>query len=551
MMPCTETISVLKNRRGLSFDGKESKTTEEKLVEKLDIFLSSIESRLDSFEKYFQLQNEDLLLKDKSKESRRDSTTSTNTLKMFSLNNLNIIYQRLNVIKDSVLKTSVTNLEHLYYTLDDQYSYLFNSITSKEQPRSTQEVNTREVLSEKIMDIIQYFDDKLIQIDEYISAEKPDITNYNETAAQHLRFYNFHKALRAAQGTYLHYYQLPLSFRENKYIIYGYRFSLNHKTILKSLSHFNHNESMNIWTHLLGVMLFIYFGVWHYPNSSAYKNGTRSDLYVMYIFIGAAIKCLVSSVLWHTYSCCANLPLRSTFACVDYTGITVLITCSVIAAEYCSLYNYPKLLTTYISFSSICGMTSFIFNWSPYFDRPECRSLRIGFFMGLAFMGVTAFFCMCFNEGFLYALMFFFPLTYKSFMWYWIGVVFYGNLVPERWRSDVIIEEEDHCSHTHTSSDVLTGNIDNSGEEEMENIKEEIEEADNSTPQNFHTRQVEEILDKHFPSKPLKTPTCNNFSSLWWVDYCFSSHNIWHIFVVFGAAGHYFSILGMLEKISR
>ena len=95
----------------------------------------------------------------------------------------------------------------------------------------------------------------------------------------------------------------------------------------------------------------------------------------------------MNSSLWHTFSCFAHYPTRQTFACVDYTGITVLITCSIISVEYCSLYNYPKLLMGYVGFSTLCGLAGFVFNWSSYFDKPECRSIRIGFSLDYHFLG--------------------------------------------------------------------------------------------------------------------------------------------------------------------
>lgn len=545
-----------------------SKPTEELLVEKLDRFLSSIESRLDTFEQYFRLRasdEEDIEPDNKLSSLRRSSSASLNSLKSFTLPNLSTVHQRLSLIKASVLKSSITNLEHLYNMLDDQYTYLFNSPSSEPATPTTetaQRSQSKEILSRKIITTIQYFDEKLTQVDNIIQERTPLATaDYKAPSFQHLRFYNFNKALQKAEKNYLNYYELPLSWRENRYIINGYRFSLSHKTMLKSIFQFNHNEAMNIWTHLIGSLIVLYLGAVHLPNTEIFQTNSSRDNMVIYLFLFASLGCLVCSSVWHTYSCFAKLPVRSSCASIDYTGITILISSSVITSEYCSLYHFPNLQKIVMAFTVLCGCGGLLLNWSSYFERPECRPLRIGFFVGLAFVGITTFIVMCFNEGVMVSLRFFMPLALKSFTSYLAGVVFYGGLIPERWRYDVIINEDGPCNHKHNAGDVLKGNVEHSGEEEFEQLQHELEEYKHDSRETIEsindsfdedptsTKEYREIIDKHFPAQPTMTPYHNSFWSLYWVDYCFSSHSIWHIFVLMGILGHYVSLLEMFEKI--
>ncbi|KAM9899945.1 hypothetical protein OXX69_009281 [Metschnikowia pulcherrima] len=589
-----------------------NRSAEEILIEKLDAFLSSIEQRLERFDQYFKISG-DVLIEDKEPEgetaatssrSRRSSSASLSSLKSFSMYNLNKVYEQLSTVKDQVLKTSVLNLEYLYKALDDKYTDLFNPDGENEPVSTYMESlsNNREILTNKIITNLNFFEQKLSHIDALIKSKTPQATpNYDEDAKfNRYRFFNFNRALKAAQNGYLHYYQLPLSWRENRYIIHGYRFNLSHREMWKSMFHFNHNESANIWTHVAGALTMCYLGLVHFPNTEVYAKNSRMGNAMMFIFIAAALECLISSVLWHTYSCFAQIKIRNRFACVDYTGITVLITCSVIAAEYCSLYNYAKLLYSFMAVSICAGLAGFSFNWSPYFDRPDCRPIRIGFFISLAFLGGVTFLCKWHYEGLATAFYFYFPLVYKSFVWYWAGVVFYGGLIPERWRYDIIINEDDTCGHDHSASDVLFGNIEHSGEEELKEVKESMAShcaVHNRHSQGCHdhdhvtgadpytmdqvsavksdagpgasggddqhrapctcaqatldddTMQQNDILKKHFPEAPMRTPYHRDFFSLWWVDYILQSHNIWHVFVVLGVVGHYFSLLGMYEAI--
>ena len=581
--------------------GAKAKSTDELLVEKLDAFLSSIAQRLYSFETYFRLQDVDGsgdagALKQQSL-LRRSSVVLMLLMKEFSLSNLNMVYEQLTCVKDQMLKTSIQNLDFLYKTLDDKYNDLFNpdgedTVKDDSKDESVKERSRgtggpgwshHELVTEKIITTLHFFDEKLTQIDAFIKSKTPLATDAYEEGAkfQRFRFFNFNKALKTGQTRYLHYYQLPLSWRENRYIINGYRFSLTHMTMLKSILHFNHNETWNIWTHLLGGIAVAYLGLVHYPSTAAYSKSSFADNTIMALYILAALKCLVSSVLWHTYSTFARLAIRTRFACIDYTGITVLVTCSVISAEYCCLYNYPKLLALYMGLSIVAGLAGFVLNWSNYFDHPDCRPLRIGFYVCLAALGFTSFLCKWYYDGFFHASTFFAPLISRSFVWYWVGVIFYGGLIPEKWRSDVICHDENTCKNSYSALDVLLSEIENAGEEKLRSVAIEDKQkndarsrsgsvnsvASRASAQSIDTLETTEngavyqtgveesdevrykdILEKHFPESPRLTPHHNDFLSLWWVDYVFQSHNLWHLFVVFGVVGHYFCLVEMFEQ---
>ena len=113
-------------------------------MEKLDLFISSIESRLDNFERFFKLDKKARKEQQQQKgtingggsgggrplgRSRRSSSTSSIQLfRDFSINNLNMVYERLRLIKKSVLSNSFNNLEYLSKVLADQYNYLFSTL---------------------------------------------------------------------------------------------------------------------------------------------------------------------------------------------------------------------------------------------------------------------------------------------------------------------------------------------------------------------------------------------------------------------------------------
>ncbi|CAI1592694.1 hypothetical protein SEUBUCD646_0L00890 [Saccharomyces eubayanus] len=337
--------------------------------------------------------------------------------------------------------------------------------------------------------------------------------------------YNHSKAHNLGENQHLHYYQLPFPWRENRYIIHGYRFYNTHsKSLLSIINWYGwHNETSNIWTHLLGAMYIVYLAVYDFPQSEVWQNPKvpQQARWIVFAFLAAALKCMLSSVFWHTFNGTSFLGLRSKFACVDYSGITILITASILTTEFVTMYSCYWAMCIYMSISLALGVFGVFMNWSPRFDRPEARPLRIRFFILLATMGVLSFLHLIFLTDLHYAIWLFSPVTNKSVVWYLVGVVFYGSFIPERFRSDV--------------------------------------QVDMTIPTDYELSTDLEIITKqkeiHFRKAPTTHSKCKScpshaksFKSLWWVDYVGCSHTFWHFFVVLGVIGHYRAILDMFTK---
>lgn len=454
-----------------------------------------------------------------------DSTSEVSS-KIFTASTESSDFSTLNVSENSLN----SNDPDCLMPHDNQLKKTFSS-TSLSSFSSGHDIST------KIINIISFIDQNLLKIDDIL---KPHLS-LDSGNIELLRYYNFNKSLKSAESDLLDYYQLPLGWRDNKFIIFGYRFSLSHKTLFKSLFQI-HNETMNIYTHFFGFLLVAYLAI-HFISTDVFKKNSFTDNLIFYGFFLGALKCLAGSCVWHTYSCFAHFPTRANCACMDYTGITVLITTSVISCEYASLHSHPLILQIYVTFSVLCGIGGFLFNWSPYFDKPECRSVRIGFFIGLALLGVTTSLFVAYFDGIVASGKYFFPLFYKSLIWYLLGTVFYGGLLPERFRKDVITLDSDN--KTYSLNEVLLGNINNDGNQEINEIlsKTEFSDLDDDLI-------LENLIKAHFKS-PIKTKFANNFFSLWWVDYFMNSHNIWHLCVLGGIIGHYFAVLEMFDNIVR
>lgn len=332
-----------------------------------------------------------------------------------------------------------------------------------------------------------------------------------------VREFHHAQANELGRERHLHYYQLPFPWRENRFIIHGYRFYDSHyKSLLSIVNWYGwHNETANIWTHLGGALYVLWLAVYDFPRTSVWESEQVPMVAkcIVYVFLAAALKCMLASVFWHTFNGTCCLALRSKFACVDYSGITMLITASILTTEFVTMYNYPWSLRFYLAVSTVLGIFGVIMNWSPKFDRPEARPLRIKFFILLAAMGGLSFMQLGLLGGWKYASWLMAPVTHKSLVWYLLGVAFYGSFVPERFRTDIVVDKR-----------IPT-------EQEL------------STSLEVVTRH------KHVHFRPEPTAGARtDLWSLWWVDYVGCSHSWWHLFVVLGVVGHYHAIIDIFAK---
>jgi adiponectin receptor len=89
--------------------------------------------------------------------------------------------------------------------------------------------------------------------------------------------------------------------RDNRYILSGYRPEKgDYMDILTSLT-FLHNETCNVYTHLIGALLLplIAFAVMQIPSQPQFLDVSRSDYIIFGIFFCCAECCLIFSTIYH------------------------------------------------------------------------------------------------------------------------------------------------------------------------------------------------------------------------------------------------------------
>ncbi|OLN97193.1 ADIPOR-like receptor SPBC12C2.09c [Colletotrichum chlorophyti] len=182
---------------------------------------------------------------------------------------------------------------------------------------------------------------------------------------------------------------LPTWRRDNAYIISGYRPDSNsYLASFRSLSYL-HNESVNIWSHLLGALAFLVGGAFLYAViAPRYDTASSADLVVFTCFFAGAVACLGMSATYHAIS--NHSPAVAKWGNkLDYSGIVFLIVGSYVPAMYYGFFCHQRLMTLYLSTIASLGLGCGMVSWLERFRTPEWRTFRAAMFVALGASGVV------------------------------------------------------------------------------------------------------------------------------------------------------------------
>jgi adiponectin receptor len=146
--------------------------------------------------------------------------------------------------------------------------------------------------------------------------------------------------------TYLWNEVLPWQ-QDNHYIHSGYRPQSNSYLQSWNSLAYLHNETVNIYTHLIGAILILVASVASYHVlGPRYETATREDVWVFGCFFLGAVACLGMSATFHTISNHSH-EVAKWGNQLDYAGIVFLIWGSFIPVLYYGFQDHSRLMQTY------------------------------------------------------------------------------------------------------------------------------------------------------------------------------------------------------------
>ncbi|KAL6867307.1 hypothetical protein ACP4OV_015331 [Aristida adscensionis] len=296
------------------------------------------------------------------------------------------------------------------------------------------------------------------------------------------------------------YDALPEFLRHNEFILDYYRSEWPVKQAL--LSAFSiHNETINVWTHLIGFFVFLALTVCaatmvpmeyevssHLAASAGMINNTGDPIVLsysadvpvvamqatlrnasvepalsaaapaghrvarwpFYAYLGGAMFCLLMSSACHLLAChsehASYVLLR-----LDYAGITGLIVTSFYPLVYYTFLCDPFYQALYLGFITVSGGAAVAVSLLPVFEAPELRWARAALFACMGASGLVPIVhkMLVFGARPEAVLTTGYEMAMGAF--YLAGVVVYAARVPERWMPGRF----DLAGHSHQLFHVL------------------------------------------------------------------------------------------------
>ncbi|KAG8073886.1 hypothetical protein GUJ93_ZPchr0006g44448 [Zizania palustris] len=295
------------------------------------------------------------------------------------------------------------------------------------------------------------------------------------------------------------YDALPAFLKHNEFILDYYRSEWPIKQVL--LSAFAvHNETINVWTHLIGFFVFLALTMCaatmvpvessvsaNLAISKSLLNSTSNPMILMMMSYGngaavavqalrnasveselaAAASYQVARWPFYAYLCGALFCLLMSSAChllachsehasyvllrLDYAGITGLIVTSFYPLVYYTFLCDPFFRTRYLGFITLFGAAAMAVSLMPVFEKPELRWARAGLFacMGMSGLVPIVHKMLVFGARPEAVLTTAYEMVMGAF--YLAGVIVYAARVPERWMPGKF----DLAGHSHQLFHVL------------------------------------------------------------------------------------------------
>lgn len=175
----------------------------------------------------------------------------------------------------------------------------------------------------------------------------------------------------------------PDWLKDNKFLKCGHRRpTYSFITCTRSIFQL-HNETVNIWTHLVGAFYFAHICLQIFTS----QHLTSIDKWVIGLFLFSATLCHVMSSVYHIYNCHSE-NISRLCSRMDYCGIIALITFSFVPWIHYGFYTYPTLKITYLISTVTLGLSAFNLLMQDKYSEKEYRRLRVSVFILFGISGI-------------------------------------------------------------------------------------------------------------------------------------------------------------------
>ncbi|KAI1437386.1 mPR-like GPCR protein [Xylaria sp. CBS 124048] len=186
------------------------------------------------------------------------------------------------------------------------------------------------------------------------------------------------------------YEELPAWHQDNPFIKTGYRpISHSAAACLRSWG-FLHNETMNIYTHLIPAVAALFIGeAWVLSRlRQQYADADASDYVIFAVLLLAAAVCLGLSSAYHTLMSHSQ-KVEAHCLCLDFVGIIVLMGGSFASGIYVGFWCERTVRLIYWCMTGLLAVVSIVIMTTPYFQGPRWRTFRLIVFVVTGLSGLA------------------------------------------------------------------------------------------------------------------------------------------------------------------
>ena len=227
---------------------------------------------------------------------------------------------------------------------------------------------------------------------------------------------------------------LPEFLKCNPYIRKGYRLYLSNADSLRSIFLWT-NETINIWSHLLGFLYFaaaiVHANLYYLP---AMSGPTPQDHMVVTYYLLSVMCTMLFSVTFHVFTGHSSHQVYMFWFRLDICGIVLAVWGCYATGTYYAFYCFPYWQKFYFSVTILLTVVTVLLPMLPGFLENSMHRTRIAVFVGMVLSSlVPVNHWLSLNGGFQHPdVILFFPRV--LFMWFVlaVGVIFYASKAPEK-----------------------------------------------------------------------------------------------------------------------
>ena len=192
-----------------------------------------------------------------------------------------------------------------------------------------------------------------------------------------------------------------------------------------------HNETLNIWTHLLGcfAMAFLASSV---EGDAAPPDSLGLSHWPMYIYLIGGASCFLISSICHIFGCCRPHVTRVMWR-FDYVGISLLIMAANVPLLYYGFHCQAWSWRLHMGTQTFLGLAAICVSLMDKFQTTRFRHMRAGIFFLFSCSGLVPL-------AHLWLIAAGSPLYIEAMTWYIVmgltglmSALIFTSRVPERW----------------------------------------------------------------------------------------------------------------------